>query len=490
MNEKKDSGPDRLSIVIFGASGDLTSRKVLPALYSLKSEDLLPKQVELVGVARSEFDDKSFREKVHKGIEKYSRIKPKGSAQWKEFSKHLHYLKGEYDDPGTYGNLKERLSLLDGGTREGGNYLFYLATPPSLYLPIVKQLGKAGLNKHHSGKRDIVIEKPFGRDLKTARSLNKEIHSEFDESQVFRIDHYLGKETVQNILTFRFANAIFDPLWNRNYIDNIQVTVAETVGVEHRAGYYDKAGVGRDMLQNHLLQLIALIAMEPPVAFNEKMLRDEKVKIIKALRHPVPAGDRVWGQYAGYKKEEGVPRDSHTPTFVALKLYVDNWRWQGVPFILRTGKKLAKKTTEIIIQFKRVPLLLFPEDTDIKPNRLAICIEPDEGLHLQFETRKPGMGMETTPADMRFHYSRFGDHVLPDAYERLLLDSIHGDPSLFARSDEIESAWSFVDPIIANKAKENVELHSYKPGTWGPKEADQFVAKDGIKWQLGCADEE
>jgi len=489
MNERKSSDPDRLAIVIFGASGDLTSRKVVPALYSLESQHLLPKLLDVVGVARSEFDDKSFREKVHKGIEKYSRIKPKDFTLWKEFSKHLHYLQGGYDDPKTYGNLKERLSQLDGGSATGGNYLFYLATPPSVYRPIVEQLGKSGLNRHRSGKRDIVIEKPFGRDLKTAHSLNERIHSEFDENHIFRIDHYLGKETVQNILTFRFANAIFDPLWNRNYIDNVQITVAEILGVEHRAGYYDKAGVGRDMLQNHLLQLIALTAMEPPVIFNEKMLRDEKVKILKALRHPVPAGDCVWGQYAGYKKEEGVARDSHTPTFVALKVYVDNWRWQGVPFILRTGKKLAKKTTQVIIQFKRVPLLLFPQETDIKPNRIAVCIEPDEGIHLQFETRKPGMEMETASVDMKFNYSRFGDNVLPDAYERLLLDSIQGDPSLFARSDEIESAWSFVDPIIADQAKGSRKLHSYKPGTWGPKEADQFVAKDGIKWQLGCADE-
>ncbi len=486
MNEvKKVSSPDRLVIVVFGASGDLTNRKVVPALYSLNSEDLLPKQFELVGVARSEFDDNSFREKVHQGIKKYSRIKPKDSVEWKEFSKRLHYLQGEYDDPKTYVNLKEKLSQLDGGSVDEVNYLFYLATPPSVYRPVIKQLGKAGLNKQNAGKRDIVIEKPFGRDLKTARLLNDELHSEFDESQIFRIDHYLGKETVQNILTFRFANAIFEPLWNRNYVDNIQVTVAEIVGVEHRAGYYDKAGVGRDMLQNHLLQLIALIAMEPPAAFNEKMLRDEKVKVLKAFRHRVPAEDTIWGQYAGYKKEEGVARDSHTPTFVALKMYVDNWRWQGVPFIVRTGKELAEKTTEIIIQFKRVPLLLFPEDANVKPNRIVLCIDPDEGLQLQFETRKPGMGMETISADMRF---RYGEHVLPDAYERLLLDAIHGDPSLFARSDEIESAWSFVDPIIANQVKGNPELHSYKPGTWGPKEAAEFVAKDGIKWQLESDD--
>ncbi|HZW55743.1 MAG TPA: glucose-6-phosphate dehydrogenase [Nitrososphaerales archaeon] len=452
---KTDSNLDKLAMVIFGASGDLTSRKVLPALYSLRSQDLLPSKVDVVGVARSEFDDKSFREKVHNGVEKNSRIKPADSKLWQEFSKHFYYLRGEYDDLDTYRRLKERLSQLDvGSPSNDGKYLFYLATPPSVYSVIVKQLGKAELNEPKSGKRDIVIEKPFGRDLKTAKSLNQEVHSEFDENQIFRIDHYLGKETVQNILTLRFANAIFEPLWNRNYIDNIQITVAETIGVEHRAGYYDNAGVGRDMLQNHLLQLVALTAMEPPAAFNEKTLRDEKVKVFVALRHPIPTGDCLWGQYEGYGKEEGIPKDSRTLTFVALKLYVDNWRWQGVPFLLRTGKKLAQKATEMIVQFKRVPLLLFSEDTDINPNRIAICIEPDEGLHLRFETREPGMGMKTTPANLKFHYSGYGEHVLPLAYERLLLDSIHGDPSLFARSDEIESAWSFVDPIIANQEKE------------------------------------
>lgn len=482
---KKTLNKTGLAIIIFGASGDLTQRKIVPALYSLESQKLLPEKVEIIGVARSDLSDSSFRKKVHLGIEKNSRIKPKDEKLWEKFSGHFHYLKGDYGDASSYASIKREVSKL--GLSSEGDYLFHLATPPEVYPTIVKQLGRAEFNKSYDGKRDIIIEKPFGEDLKTAKSLNDRIHSEFRENQVFRIDHYLGKETVQNIMTFRFANTIFEPLWNRNYIDNVQITVSETVGVEHRAGYYDKAGVGRDMLQNHLLQLVTLTAIEPPAAFNEKMLRDEKVKVLKALRTPVPREDCVWSQYEGYTREEGVPKDSRTPTFVAMKLYIDNWRWQGVPFFLRTGKKLAKKSTEIIIQFKSVPLLLFPEDLDVRPNRIAICIEPDEGLHLKFETRKPGLDMDTTSAEMKFHYSKFGSHVLPEAYERLLLDSIHGDATLFARSDEIESAWSFVDPIIENQEKSSSSMRRYKAGSWGPDDSDKLLSRDGFKWQLACA---
>ncbi|MBI1878502.1 MAG: glucose-6-phosphate dehydrogenase [Chloroflexi bacterium] len=486
--------PDPCVVVIFGASGDLTERKLMPALFSLACEGLLPEQFAVVGVARSEMDHDGFRQKIKQGIEKFSRLKPDECSAWPKFAEGLHYHQANYDDPTSYDGLCKLLAQIDEKVGAGCNNLFYLSTPPLLYPVIVGQLGQAGL-AHQTAEnwRRIIIEKPFGYDLASAIELNEQVHDVFHESQVYRIDHYLGKETVQNLLVFRFANAIFEPLWNRNYIDHVQIMVSEDVGLGSRAGYYDTAGVMRDMFQNHLLQLFTLTAMEPPAEFNATSLRDEKVKVLKAVRpiKPEEVGQyTVRAQYRSYRDEKGVARGTETATFAAIKLFIDNWRWRNVPFYLRSGKALADKVSEITIQFRHVPHLMFPlsPGDQLPPNRLSLCLQPNEGMQLSFETKIPGAGMRTRSVDMTYLYEQdFGKNTLPDAYERLILDALQGDASLFTRGDEIELAWRTVDPILQGwQSKDAPSLTFYESGTWGPSKAEDFIKADDREWLYGC----
>jgi glucose-6-phosphate 1-dehydrogenase len=481
-------GSTSTSIVIFGASGDLTVRKLIPALFHQYRKGRLLGDFQIVGTARSEISQGQFREDMRQGVEKLAKMQCPDD-EWKDFCQRLWYKQGDSKQSEAYTALDGFLQDLEGGPADR---LYYLATAPSLFPVIVQELGKSGMASEQKSWRRIVIEKPFGRDQKTALALNKAIHAVFDETQVYRIDHYLGKETAQNILYFRFLNTIFEPIWNRNYISNVQITVAETIDVEHRAGYYDTAGVLRDMFQNHLLQLLTLVTMEPPATFAADAVRNEKVKVLQAIRS-IPLKDTVHGQYDGYCEAEGVADSSQTPTFAALKLYIDNWRWQSVPFYLRSGKALAKKASEIVVEFKAPPHVMFPlpEGYTLTSNFISLCIQPDEGIHLRFETKVPDSQQETRSVEMDFHYrDSFGDDPLPDAYERLLLDAIQGDPSLFTRSDEIEAAWRIIDPIVqAWEIKPAASgLASYARGTWGPAESDAFIQGDGYSWRIGCPD--
>jgi glucose-6-phosphate 1-dehydrogenase len=487
--------PDPVAIVLFGATGDLAHRKVLPALYQLWRSALLPLDVRIVAIGRKPHDDATFTAGVRDGLEAHARVQPVDEETWTTFAERLEYLRGDHDADSTYDDLAARLDASDRDHGTRGNRLFYLATPASAFAPIVRQLGRVGLDREVSGGgwRRIVIEKPFGRDLESAQRLNREVAKVFREAQVYRIDHYLGKETVRNLLVFRFANLIFEPLWNRRYVDHVQITVAESIGVERRGAFYEETGATRDILQNHLLQLLALVAMEPPATFDANALRDEKVKVLRAVVPMTTAEvgrDVVRGQYGpgwvegepavGYREEEGVDPLSETETFVAARLAVDDWRWAGVPFYLRTGKRLPKRATEIAIVFREVPHALFRGSrSDPEPDLLALRIQPDEGILLRFGAKVPGLDVDVRAVNMDFGYGTSFSVDSPDAYETLMLDALLGDQSLFTRADEVEEAWRIVTPIVdAWVAGPPPDFPDYPAGTWGPTAADALLARD------------
>jgi glucose-6-phosphate 1-dehydrogenase len=477
------------TLVIFGASGDLTSRKLIPALYLLSHKGRLPKQTRIIGVARSKFTNESWRKELEESTRKFTG-KAFDEKDWQTFAANLFYHPGDIDKPDDFKALAKLLDELEAGAAT--TRLYYLATAPGLYATAIANLGAAGLADESRGVRRVVIEKPFGTDLKTAQGLNRETHQVFDEKQVYRIDHYLGKETVQNILVMRFANSIFEPLWNRRYIDHVQITVAEEVDVGRRAGYYDTAGVVRDMFQNHLLQLLMVTAMESPARFTSEFVRDEKVKVLRAIK-PLTGGDfardTVRGQYEGYLEADGVAPGSQTATFAALKLHIDNWRWQGVPFYLRSGKAMSCRTSQIVIRFRPPPIMMFSEGprTLCEPDQLVIQIQPAEGIQLYFQSKVPDAGMKLRTANLDFKFAREFTGDMPDAYQRLLLDAMNGDASLFARSDEVECAWSIIDPILAAwQSPAAPPLESYPKAQWGPDYSDEWMRSQGREWFDVC----
>lgn len=493
--------PDPSCLIIFGASGDLTQRKLVPALYSLAHDGLLPAGQTIIGFARPEFSDDAFRKNMREACDKFARTRPVDEAIWESFAKGLFYVQGEFGDVEAYRRLKQKLKECDDTRGTGGRRLYYLAVPPTFFPVISEILGSEGMvtdPEREGPYTRVIIEKPFGHDLKSAKELNRVAVTTFRERQVFRIDHYLGKETVQNLMVLRFANGIFEPFWNRQYIDHVQLTVAESIGVEKRGNYFESAGITRDIVQNHMLQLVSLVAMEPPVEMEANAVRDEKVKVLRALRE-FPAGEEehfaVRGQYVqgsvlgektiAYRNEENVNPQSNVETFAAMKIFVDNWRWAGVPFYLRAGKRLPKRVTDISIHFRPAPYPLFNKMSGVKmqPNVLAIRIQPDEGISLKFDSKVPGPVVRTAPVTMEFRYATSFGAEPPEAYERLLLETMLGDSTLFARRDEVETAWAWLDPLLSRWATDGHSPAPYGAGTWGPEEADALIERDGRKWR-------
>ncbi len=500
--------PENLILVIFGASGDLASRMLIPSLYSLKLQNILPLKFAIMGVGRSEFSTENFRVKMKEAISSYSTEKPVDQNKIDAFTDSIYYYSHDSTAPGGCSELKTILHDMDSSLGIGGNYIFYMATPPSMYQTIAVNLADAGLTDQREGFRRIIVEKPFGYDLESGRMLNKTLHELISEEQIFRIDHYLGKETVQNLLVTRFANGIFEPLWNRNYIDRVEITSAESIGVEERGGYYDSSGALRDMVQNHLLQMVGLTAMEPPSSLDADAIRNEVLKVFQSLK-PIQEEEVpkyvIRGQYTGslirgecvtgYRYEKGVSVRSRTETFVAMKFYINNWRWGGVPFYIRTGKRLPTRVTEIVIHFKKTPHHLFlREEGKLSANQLIIRIQPDEGILLKFDMKEPGAGFNVKNVNMDFHYSDLANIRVPSAYERLLYDVMLGDSTLFSRDDEVETAWKFLEPIQKAWANNpSIKVFGYPAGTWGPEFVNDLIEGEDTTWRYPCknlADEE
>jgi glucose-6-phosphate 1-dehydrogenase len=486
-------------VVILGASGDLTKRKLMPALFRLAQARLIPAEFAVVGASRTAMETEEFRAQMRDAVAEFSDDKEIDPQVWESFAQKLYYVTLDIGTPGDFKQLGSLLEKVNGEHGTQGNRLFYLSTAPQLFAEAVKQLGETGLTKSRGWVR-VIVEKPFGSDLESARELNQRLHEHLEESQIYRIDHYLGKETVQNLLVFRFANGIYEPLWNRQYIDHVQITNAETVGVEGRGGYYEGAGVVRDMIQNHVFQLLSLIAMEPPASLDSEAVRDEKIKAMTSARAFTPErvrGECVRGQYGagaingepvvGYRDEPGVAKDSTTETFAALTMYFDNWRWSGVPFFIRSGKRLTKRATEIAIQFKDAPHQLFGREVmeQVAANQLIIRIQPDEGITLRFAAKVPGQVTRVRDVNMDFRYGSSFGVQLAEAYERLLLDCMLGDPTLYARTDMTERGWEIVMPILDEWArmKSDVSFPNYEAGTWGPEASDELIEHAGRRWR-------
>jgi glucose-6-phosphate 1-dehydrogenase len=497
QNSRSLNEADPCTIVIFGASGDLARRKLIPSLFELASHKSLARRFAMIGFARTKMSDDAFSDIATDSVRKFSESGPVDESALKTFAQSFAYVSGEYHHPEAFARLAKRLEELDGSHHLDGNRLYYLATPPDVYPLVIEQIKQANLARHPNGKSwvRIVIEKPFVRDLASARQLNQAVLGAFDESQVYRIDHYLGKDTVQNLLVLRFANGIFEPLWNRNYVDHVQITAAENIGVEQRASFYETAGAVRDMLQSHVLQLTSLVAIEPPSVFDATAARNEKIKVLQAIRPYTPelvARDIVRGQYgpgmadgkplAGYRQEPGVAPESATETFVAARLEIDNWRWAGVPFYLRSGKRLPRRVSEIAIQFRRAPHIVF-RGQGVEANSLVLNIQPEEGISISFHAKLPGQEMRLTRVSMDFNYrSAFGGGER-SAYATLLNDCMRGDATLFDRADGVEAAWALVDPILDAWRNQKPSFPNYAAGTWGPREADELLERDGRHWR-------